>query len=167
MTRQCPQTTTFEERGEPKRYRTEVLPLTSLTPYRWAKPAPPFPPPPPPISPSIISLMVSVDVKHHVYLLTYYAMFAVVSLLQALGYILFLCCTVCPDPIRSSDTHICYTIFEISSLQAILVTLCVCLCLSVSLSVSHSLSLTLTLRLCLCPCLCLSVSVSLSLSLSL
>ena len=24
----------FEERGEPKRYRTEVLPLTSLTPYR-------------------------------------------------------------------------------------------------------------------------------------
>ena len=29
----------FEEKGEPKRYRTEVLPLTSLTPYRWAKPA--------------------------------------------------------------------------------------------------------------------------------
>ena len=24
----------FEETGEPKRYRTEVLPLTSLTPYR-------------------------------------------------------------------------------------------------------------------------------------
>ena len=24
----------FEEEGEPKRYRTEVLPLTSLTPYR-------------------------------------------------------------------------------------------------------------------------------------
>ena len=24
----------FEEDGEPKRYRTEVLPLTSLTPYR-------------------------------------------------------------------------------------------------------------------------------------
>ena len=23
-----------EEKGEPKRYRTEVLPLTSLTPYR-------------------------------------------------------------------------------------------------------------------------------------
>ena len=23
----------FEEKGEPKRYRTEVLPLTSLTPY--------------------------------------------------------------------------------------------------------------------------------------
>ena len=33
VTRQCPQTTTFEERGEPKWYRTEVLPLTSLTPY--------------------------------------------------------------------------------------------------------------------------------------
>ena len=39
----------FEEKGEPKRYRTEVLPLTSLTPYRQAKPAhrvrgtPPFP----------------------------------------------------------------------------------------------------------------------------
>ena len=24
----------FEEKGEPKRYRTEVLPLTGLTPYR-------------------------------------------------------------------------------------------------------------------------------------
>ena len=33
-TRQCPQTTTFEERGDPKRNRTEVLLLTSLTPYR-------------------------------------------------------------------------------------------------------------------------------------
>ena len=32
--RPCPQTTTFEEKGEPKRYRTEVLPLTSLPPYR-------------------------------------------------------------------------------------------------------------------------------------
>ena len=40
VTRQCPRTTTFfEEKGEPKRYRTEVLPLTSLTPYRLAKPA--------------------------------------------------------------------------------------------------------------------------------
>ena len=39
VTRQCPQTTTFLKRGEPKRYRTEVLPLTSLTPYRKAKPA--------------------------------------------------------------------------------------------------------------------------------
>ena len=29
----------FEEKGEPKRYRTWFLPLTSLTPYRWAKPA--------------------------------------------------------------------------------------------------------------------------------
>ena len=28
-----------EDKGEPKRYRTEVLPLTSLTPYRQAKPA--------------------------------------------------------------------------------------------------------------------------------
>ena len=26
--------TNFEEKGEPKRIRTEVLPLTSLTPYR-------------------------------------------------------------------------------------------------------------------------------------
>ena len=34
VTSQCPQTTTFEEKGEPKRYRTEVLPLASLTPYR-------------------------------------------------------------------------------------------------------------------------------------
>ena len=29
----------FEEKGELKRYRTEVLPLTSLTPYRWTKAA--------------------------------------------------------------------------------------------------------------------------------
>ena len=34
VTSQCPQTTTFEEKGVPKRYRTEVLPLTSLPPYR-------------------------------------------------------------------------------------------------------------------------------------
>ena len=33
-TRQCPQTATFVEKGEPKRIRTEVLLLTSLTPYR-------------------------------------------------------------------------------------------------------------------------------------
>ena len=31
VTRQCPQTTTFDEKGEPKRIRTEVRPLTSLT----------------------------------------------------------------------------------------------------------------------------------------
>ena len=34
VTRQCPQATTFEVKGEPKRIRTEVLLLTSLTPYR-------------------------------------------------------------------------------------------------------------------------------------
>ena len=34
VTRLCPQTTTFEEKGEPKRYQTKGLPLTSLTPYR-------------------------------------------------------------------------------------------------------------------------------------
>ena len=34
VTRQSPQTTTFEEKGEPKRIRTEVLPFASLTPYR-------------------------------------------------------------------------------------------------------------------------------------
>ena len=34
IARQCPQTTTFEEKGEPKQNRTEVLLLTSLTPYR-------------------------------------------------------------------------------------------------------------------------------------
>ena len=33
------QTTTFEEKGEPKQIRTEVPLLTSLTPYRYAKPA--------------------------------------------------------------------------------------------------------------------------------
>ena len=37
VTRQFPQTTTFEEKEEPKRIRTEVLLLTSLTPFRWAK----------------------------------------------------------------------------------------------------------------------------------
>ena len=31
VTRQCPQTTTFEQKGEPKQIRTEVLLLTSLT----------------------------------------------------------------------------------------------------------------------------------------
>ena len=39
VTRQCPQTTTFEEKGELKQIRTEVLPLTSQTPYHQAKPA--------------------------------------------------------------------------------------------------------------------------------
>ena len=34
VTRQCPQATTFEEKGEPERTRTEALLLTSLTPYR-------------------------------------------------------------------------------------------------------------------------------------
>ena len=34
VTRQYPQATTFEEKGEPKQIRTEVLLLTSLTPYR-------------------------------------------------------------------------------------------------------------------------------------
>ena len=39
VTRQCLQITTFEEKGQPKRIQTEAPPLTSLTPYRWAKPA--------------------------------------------------------------------------------------------------------------------------------
>ena len=34
VTRQCPQTTTFEEKGEPNRIRTAVPLLTSLMPYR-------------------------------------------------------------------------------------------------------------------------------------
>ena len=34
VARQCPQTTIFEKKGEPKRIRTEVFLLTSLTPYR-------------------------------------------------------------------------------------------------------------------------------------
>ena len=34
VTRHCPQTTTFEEKGQPKRILTEVPLLTSLTPYR-------------------------------------------------------------------------------------------------------------------------------------
>ena len=39
VTRKCPETTIFEEKGEPKRIRTEVPLHTGLTPYRWAKPA--------------------------------------------------------------------------------------------------------------------------------
>ena len=39
VTRQCPQTTFFEGKGQPKRNRAEALLLTSLTPYRWARPA--------------------------------------------------------------------------------------------------------------------------------
>ena len=40
VTRQCHTNhNLFQEKGEPKRYRTEVLPLTNLTPYRYAKPA--------------------------------------------------------------------------------------------------------------------------------
>ena len=42
VTRQCLQTTTFEEKGEPKLNRSEVLLLSSLTSYRLAKPAPLF-----------------------------------------------------------------------------------------------------------------------------
>ena len=35
VTRQCPQTTTFEQKGgEPKQIQTEVPLLTTLTPYR-------------------------------------------------------------------------------------------------------------------------------------
>ena len=34
VTRQSPQTTTFEVKGEPKQIRTEVPLLTSLPPYR-------------------------------------------------------------------------------------------------------------------------------------
>ena len=33
VTSQCPQTTTFEEKGDPKRIRTEVPLLTSQKPY--------------------------------------------------------------------------------------------------------------------------------------
>ena len=34
VTRQCPETTIFEEKGDTKRILTEILLLTSLTPYR-------------------------------------------------------------------------------------------------------------------------------------
>ena len=34
VSRHCPQTTIFEDKGEPKRIRTEIPLLTSLTPYR-------------------------------------------------------------------------------------------------------------------------------------
>ena len=40
VTRQCPQTTTFLKRKESRSgIEPRSLPLTSLTPYRWAKPA--------------------------------------------------------------------------------------------------------------------------------
>ena len=39
ITRQCSQTTVLEVKGEPKQICTEVPLLTSLPPYRWAKPA--------------------------------------------------------------------------------------------------------------------------------
>ena len=39
VTRQYPQSTTFEAKGEPKQIRTEVPLLISLPPYRSAKPA--------------------------------------------------------------------------------------------------------------------------------
>ena len=57
VTGQCPQTTTFEEKGEPKQIRTEVPLLTSLTPYRSAKPAHKQY-----TYPSFMVLLVSVDV---------------------------------------------------------------------------------------------------------
>ena len=38
VTRLCPQTTAFEVKGEPKRNRAEAFLLTSLKPYRQAKP---------------------------------------------------------------------------------------------------------------------------------
>ena len=34
VTRQCPETTNFKVKGDPKRIRTEVPLLTSLTPHR-------------------------------------------------------------------------------------------------------------------------------------
>ena len=37
VTRQCPQTTTFEEKGERMRIRTEIHLLSSLTPYLYAR----------------------------------------------------------------------------------------------------------------------------------
>ena len=41
VTGQCPQTTIFKEKGEPKRIRTEVPLLTSLTALPLGKPAHP------------------------------------------------------------------------------------------------------------------------------
>ena len=47
VTRQRPQIKLFYEKGEPKRNQTEVLLLTSLTAYHWAKPADGVGPDPP------------------------------------------------------------------------------------------------------------------------
>ena len=40
VTRQCPETTIFEEKGEPKRIRTEVPLLPNLTPCQTSSPVP-------------------------------------------------------------------------------------------------------------------------------
>ena len=50
VTRQCPQTTTFEEKGELKRIRTGVALHNSLMPYRLARPTHRYPSP---LSPSL------------------------------------------------------------------------------------------------------------------
>ena len=47
-----------------------IIPVVTVSRYVYNLPLPPPPYPPPPFSPSLISLMACVDVKHHVYLLT-------------------------------------------------------------------------------------------------
>ena len=51
----------------------------------YSSPLPTSPYPLPPFSPSLISLMVSVDVKHHVYLLTYRPYFRAQELCESRG----------------------------------------------------------------------------------
>ena len=60
VTGRCPQTTIFEDKGEPKRFRQGDKSWPYI--YRSMGQV---------LDPSLISLMVSVDVKHHIYLLKY------------------------------------------------------------------------------------------------
>ena len=93
----CPWNTTFEEKGGPKRYRTEVLPFTSVAPYRWAKPAHEF---------IIIDLWVSTPPRTAVmYCNTLSIQFSVnltLFRLISLPYLLTQFCLACLDLIQLS-----------------------------------------------------------------
>ena len=64
-----------------------------------------------------------------------------------------------PCKVTSWNTRTFEIIFQISTLQAVLLTLCVCLSLSLSLSVSLCLTVSLCFCLCLSVCVCVCVCV--------
>ena len=72
----------------------------------------PPPPPPPPFFPSLISLMVSVDVKHHVYLLTGSVPFPPVSLQRQVVCCCgrFSCVHFRGEPVSSYFSMACYSV---------------------------------------------------------